>query len=222
MIFAAAKQALQHAIALSGYFVVLSTLVVVFPAVVRSATVVAFDGINGGRAACGRGIVTEHVAPGALDQGWAIPAMNECDLSTKHVDTLLGGLLGDEVTFVNICDEDSGGLLPGEDWVALPVRRGTDEGLCEARVGGECVEKILWGPDKTFLVNSGYVAELGPRPTVRWYQVCFRAEEWFAKLSFVFQQLACGDEAGQDIREVAGLVIVHRPRAVEDLWRVSR
>jgi hypothetical protein len=129
VIFAAAKQAFQHAVALSGYFVVLSTLVIVFPAVVRSATVETFDGVNGGRAACGRGVVAEHVAPGALDQSRAIPTMNERDLSTKHVYTLLGGSLGDEVPFVDVCNEYSGGLLSREDRVALPVGGGTDEGV---------------------------------------------------------------------------------------------
>jgi hypothetical protein len=67
VIFAAAKQAFQHTVAPSRYFVALSTLVVVFPAIVRRAAAEAFDGVNGGRTACGGGIVAEHVAPGTLD-----------------------------------------------------------------------------------------------------------------------------------------------------------
>jgi hypothetical protein len=62
MVLIAAEQAFQHAVALPRDFVVLCAFVVMFPAVVRSTTAVTFDGVNGGLAACGRGVVAEHVA----------------------------------------------------------------------------------------------------------------------------------------------------------------
>jgi hypothetical protein len=37
--------------------------------------------------------------------------MDERNLPAKHVYTLLGGALGDEVSVVYVCDEDGGGLF---------------------------------------------------------------------------------------------------------------
>jgi hypothetical protein len=66
--------------------------------------------------------------------------------------------LGDEVTVVDVSNEDGRGLFPGEHGVALPVGWGADESLSEAGVGDECVKKILGGPDHAFFIDSGYVA----------------------------------------------------------------
>jgi hypothetical protein len=111
-----------------------------FPAVMRSAASEAFNGVNWFFAAGGCGVVTQHVTPGALHKGRAIAAVDERNLPAKHVDTLFGGTLRDDVSVVNICNKDCGGRLPREDWVTLPVRRSTDEGFREAWVGDEGVE----------------------------------------------------------------------------------
>jgi hypothetical protein len=140
--------------------------------------------------------------------------MYESDLSTKHVDPLFGGSLGNDITIIDVSNEDCGGRFPGEDGVALPVGGGADEGLREAWVGNKGLEEVLWGPDKAFFIDGRYVAELGPRPTSRRYQICFRSDEGFAQLCFVFQQFTRWDEARQDKREVASLIVVCRPGAV--------
>jgi hypothetical protein len=62
VVLIAAKQAFQHAVTLPRDFVVFRAFVIMLPSVVRSTTAVAFDGVNGGLTACGRGVVAEHVA----------------------------------------------------------------------------------------------------------------------------------------------------------------
>jgi hypothetical protein len=87
-------------------------LVIMFPAVMCSAATEALNGVDWGLAAGGCGVVTQHVAPRALNEGRAVTAMDERDLPAKHVDTLLGGALVDDVPIVYVCNEDGGGLLP--------------------------------------------------------------------------------------------------------------
>jgi hypothetical protein len=57
VVLIAAEQAFQHAVALSRYFVVLRAFVVMLPAVMCSTAAVAFNGVNWGLTACGRGVV---------------------------------------------------------------------------------------------------------------------------------------------------------------------
>jgi hypothetical protein len=89
----------------------------------------AFDGVNGSFAADGRGVVAQHMTPGALNKRRAVAAMDERDLPAKHVDTLLGSALGDDVSVVYVRDKNGGGVLSQEYRVALPVRGSTYEGF---------------------------------------------------------------------------------------------
>jgi hypothetical protein len=163
--------------------VIFGAFVIVFPAVVCGAASEALNRVDRCFASRGRGVVAEHVATGALDQRRAIAAMDERNLAAKHINSLFGGTLGDQVTVVNVCDEDGGGVLPRKNGVTLPVRGGANECVGEAGVGDECKEEVFRGPDQAIFVNSGYITQLGPRPTARRYQVRVRSAERFAHVT---------------------------------------
>jgi hypothetical protein len=108
-----------------------------------SAASEALNRVDWGFAPSGSGVVAEHVATGALDQGRAVATVDKRNLATKHVHPLFGGPLRDEVPFVDVGDEHGGGVLPREYGVTLPVGGSTYKSVGEAGISDEGMEKIF-------------------------------------------------------------------------------
>jgi hypothetical protein len=112
------------------------------------------------------------------------------------------------VTLVDISDKHCGHILTRCDRVPLPVGGCADEGIGEAWVGNECVEKVLIRPYIAFLVNCWHIAQLGPRPTAGRHEISRHTIEGLTQLGFEGHEVFRRDEASEYIGKVVCLVVV--------------
>jgi hypothetical protein len=120
-------------------------LVFAFEVVVAGVVVTAAAIASGGRpAAFRRGVVvSDFVAPRALDQGRGGSRPDKLDAPTEHANPLARRPLADSVVGVQDGRDNCGRAGPEVSRVALPMRLGAEGNVVEAGVSPQCGHQLL-------------------------------------------------------------------------------
>jgi hypothetical protein len=121
-------------------------------------------------ALCGRCIVAEFMAPGALDEGRMIPRAYKFDLSPEHAHPLARCLLADSVVLVKNSRDHCSCLFREVEGVALPVGGDREYRLGEARICSKGLEQVGFVKsiaDVIFHIFHVDPSELDPSPASR-------------------------------------------------------